>query len=103
MADDKRLKLKDVTKGEVFTPQAAKRINTGLAHYVCFNNQHRVKQLHLYTLEIKTGHHLANKNMFKVSNKISIKRCCVNVFKVTNKKEANSSIIDLAVLLSTLN
>ena len=103
MAGDKRLKLKDVTYGEVFTHQAAKRINTGLTHYVCFNNQHRVKQLHLYTLEIKTGYHLASKSIFRVSNKISIKRCCVNVFKVTNKKKANSSIIDLAVLLSTLN
>ena len=43
MADDKKFKLKEVTQGEVFTPQAAKRVNTGLTHYVCLNNQHKVK------------------------------------------------------------
>ena len=43
MADDERLKLKEVTQGEVFTPQAAKRVNAGLTHYACFNNQHKVK------------------------------------------------------------
>ena len=72
MADDKRLKLKEVTK-------AAKRVNTGLTHSVCLNNHHKVKQLRLYTLEKKTGHYLANKNILKLSNKISKKRCCVNV------------------------
>ena len=71
--------------------------------YVCLNNQQKVKQLHLYTLEVKTGHYLANKSMFKVSNKVSIKRCSVNVFKVNNKKTSNSNIMDLVVLLSILN
>ena len=79
MADDKKLKLKEVTQGHVFTPQAAKKVNTGLTHHVCLSNQHKVKRLLLYTFEIKTGHYLTNKNMLKVSNKISIKRCCVNV------------------------
>ena len=37
MADDKRLKLKEVTQGVVFIPQAAKRVNTGLRYYVCLN------------------------------------------------------------------
>ena len=78
MADDKKLKLKEVTQGDVLTPQAEKKVNTGLMHYVCLNNLHKVKHF-LYTLEIKTGHYLANKNMLKVSNKISMKRCCVNV------------------------
>ena len=79
MADNKWLKLKEVAHREVFTPQAAKRVNTGLTHYVCLNNQHKVKQLLLYTFEIKTRHYLDNKNMLKVSNKVSIKNCCVNV------------------------
>ena len=78
MADDKKLKLKEVTQGDVFTPQATKKVNTGLTHYVCLNNLLKVKHL-LYTLEIKTGHYPANKNMFKVSNKTSVKRCCINV------------------------
>ena len=84
MADDKKLKLKEVTQGGcVQSPSLMTslipKINTGLTHYVCLNNQHKVKQLLLYTLEIKTGHYLAYKNMLKVSNKISTKRCCVNV------------------------
>ena len=49
MADDKKLKLKEVTQDDVFTPQTAKKANTGLTYYVCLNNQ--VKQLLLYTLE----------------------------------------------------
>ena len=79
MADEKKLKLKEVTQGDVLSPQAAKKVNTGLILYVCLKNLHKVKQLLLHTLEIKPGHYLANKNMLKVSNKISIKRCCVNV------------------------
>ena len=90
MADDKRIKLKEFTQGEMFTRPAAKWINTGLTHYVCLNNHHKVKQLYLYTLEIKTGDYLPNKNMLKVSNKISIKRFCVSVFKINNKKPSKS-------------
>ena len=42
MADDKKLKLKEVTQGDVFTSQAAKKVNTGLTHYECLSNQHKV-------------------------------------------------------------
>ena len=79
MADDKRLKLKEVTQGKVFTPQAPIRLNTGLTHYACLNNEPKVKQLILYKYEIKIGHYFANKKMFKVSNKIFIRGSCVNV------------------------
>ena len=87
LADDKRLKLKEVSQGKVFIPKAGKRVNTKLKYHVCLNNQHRVKQLLLYTLEIKTGHypcqHFANMLPTScqdfVCKKISIKRCRVNV------------------------
>ena len=69
MADNKKLKLKEVNQGGVFTHQAAKKVNTGLTHYVCLNNQHKVKQLLLYTLDIKTGLYLADKNMLKLVTK----------------------------------
>ena len=37
MADDKQLKLKEVTQWEVFTPKAAKRVNTRLTNYAYLN------------------------------------------------------------------
>ena len=42
MADNKKLKLKEVTHGDVFTPHAGKKVNIGLTHYVCLSNQHKV-------------------------------------------------------------
>ena len=42
MADDKKLKLKKVIQGCVFTYQTGKKVNTGLTHYVCLSNQNKV-------------------------------------------------------------
>ena len=78
LADDKRLKLKEVSQGKVFIPKAAKRVNTKLTYHVCLNNQHRVKQLLLYTLEIKTGHYLAN----------ILRTCCQHLAKILFVKKS---------------